>query len=42
MTPLYAGKTTLKLGIFPRNPAPAAEEVVLHRQEWLEPQVGFT
>jgi len=42
MTTLYAGKTILKLGIFPKIPNPEWESFALHRQEWLKPQGGCT
>jgi hypothetical protein len=42
MTTLYAGKTILKLGIFPEIPNPECESFALHRQEWLEPHEGCT
>lgn len=42
MTELYAGKTVLKLGIFPEIPNPEWESFALKRQEWLAPQEGCT
>ena len=34
VTPLYAGKVVVKLGMFPRIPQPEAESFALHRHEW--------
>ncbi|TVY40243.1 putative glutathione-dependent formaldehyde-activating enzyme [Lachnellula occidentalis] len=42
MTTLLPGKTILKLGNFPKIPAPESEGFVAHRQEWLQPQAGCT
>ncbi len=40
MTPLYDGKTVLKLGIFEKIPEPEWESFVVHRQEWEKPLEG--
>jgi hypothetical protein len=34
VTPLYSGKVVLKMGLFPRIPAPEFETFALHRHEW--------
>ena len=40
VTPLYAGKTVLKLGIFPKIPTPEWESFVSQRQTWEVPLEG--
>jgi len=40
MTPLYEGKTILKLGIYPRVPVPEWESFATNRQEWHKPYEG--
>ncbi|KAK5017691.1 hypothetical protein LTR39_001405 [Cryomyces antarcticus] len=42
MTPLYKGKTVLKLGIFPQIPNPEWESFVVNRQSWGKPLEGAT
>jgi len=34
ITPNLPGKVVLKMGIFPRIPAPEAETFALHRHDW--------
>lgn len=40
VTPNYAGKTVLKLGIFPKIPHPEWESFASQRQEWMKPLDG--
>lgn len=40
VTPLYAGKTVLKLGIFPKIPTPEWESFASQRQSWEVPLEG--
>ncbi len=40
VTPLYEGKTVLKLGIFPKVPKPEWESFAERRQEWERPFEG--
>ena len=40
VTPNYAGKTVLKLGIFPKIPIPEWESFASQRQEWYQPLEG--
>jgi len=40
LTPLFEGKTILKLGIFPKLPKPAFETYVRNRQDWEQPLEG--
>jgi hypothetical protein len=40
VTPLYPGKTVLKLGIFPKIPTPEWESFASQRQEWERPLEG--
>jgi len=40
VTPMYAGKTVLKLGIYPRLPVPEWESFASQRQEWEVPFTG--
>lgn len=40
ITPLYKGKTILKLGIYPKLPTPEWESFASKRQTWEEPMEG--
>jgi hypothetical protein len=40
VTPNYKGKTTLKLGIYPRVPVPEWESFAIRRQTWEKPVEG--
>ncbi|KAN0115185.1 Mss4-like protein [Hyaloscypha variabilis] len=42
VTPLYEGKTILKLGIFEKIPEPEWESFVVNRQPWEKPLEGTT
>ncbi len=42
VTPLYQGKSVLKLGIFDKIPEPEWESFVLNRQKWEKPLEGTT
>jgi len=40
VTPVYKGKTVLKLGIYPRVPVPEWESFAVKRQDWEKPVEG--
>jgi hypothetical protein len=40
VTPVYKGKTVLKLGIYPRVPVPEWESFAIKRQGWEKPIEG--
>lgn len=40
VTPVYEGKTILKLGIYPKLPVPEWESFAVRRQEWEKPYEG--
>jgi len=42
LTPLYKGKTVLKLGIYPKVPVPEWESFASNRQDWHKPYEGTT
>lgn len=42
VTPLYPGKIILKMGLFPRIPAPEFETFALHRHPWQGVHPGVT
>jgi hypothetical protein len=42
VTPLYEGKTVLKMGLFPNIPTPAWESFSINRQPWEKPLEGAT
>jgi hypothetical protein len=42
VTPLYQGKSVLKLGIFDKIPEPEWESFVVNRQKWEKPLEGTT
>jgi hypothetical protein len=42
VTPLYEGKSILKLGIFEKIPEPEWEPFVVKRQKWEKPLEGAT
>ena len=42
MTPLYAGKVVVKMGIFPRIPEPEFETFGIHRHAWQGNHSGVT
>ena len=41
LTPMYEGKTVLKLGIFAKVPVPEWESFAEKRQEWEKPFEGM-